>query len=113
MDLPSVLLPPVLAVHLLATETLAGMLFFLLTVIAPARTVIAELGVDRRSGLDVWCRKLVFGCLALMLVTMVLWLGMTAASVSDAKGLGRNNRVSWAGCAVKWCSSTHRENRPI
>ena len=83
MDLPSVLLPPILAVHLLATETLAGMLFFLLTVIGPARTVIAELGVDRRSGLDVWCRKVVFACLALMLVTRFLWLGMTAASVSD------------------------------
>jgi putative copper resistance protein D len=77
-------LPVMTAIHLLAVETLAGMLLFLHAVVAPARLVVIEGSLDPGLGPEAWCRRVAWGCLAVMAVTMLGWLAGTAAVVSDS-----------------------------
>ncbi|HLN22811.1 MAG TPA: CopD family protein [Patescibacteria group bacterium] len=77
-------LPVMIALHLLAVETLAGMLLFLHVVVGPARLVVVEGALDPGAGPEAWCRRVAWGCLAVMAVTMLGWLAGTAAVVSDS-----------------------------
>lgn len=82
MDIHTLAPPPLLAIHLLAIETLAGMLFFLHAVVMPASE---DRPGDILADAEAWCRRVGLCCLVAALLSMIVWLGAVAASVSGAE----------------------------
>lgn len=84
MTIHDLVLPPVLAIHLLAIETLAGSLFFSHAVVGPA-----GVGLDGPAAADFEAKlgRLAQACLAVAAITMLVWLGVVAAKMSGAETL--------------------------